>query len=67
MWLGKVENEIRGSHYPLYDIQYAENVEIYVHVLKEEEQTFIDWITELTNGQAVVTQEDALFIEFLKE
>ncbi|MEK5079347.1 YigZ family protein [Solibacillus sp. FSL W7-1436] len=67
VWLGKVENEIRGSHYPLYDIQYAENVEIYVHVLKEEEQTFIDWITELTNGQAVVTQEDALFIEFLKE
>lgn len=67
VWLGKVENEIRGSHYLLHDIQYAQNVEIYVHVLKEEEQTFIDWITELTNGQAVVTQEDALFIEFLKE
>lgn len=67
VWLGKIENEIRGSHYPLHDIQYAENVEIYVHVLKEEEQTFIDWITELTNGQAVVTQDDALFIEFLKE
>ncbi|MEK5184069.1 YigZ family protein [Solibacillus sp. FSL W7-1324] len=67
VWLGKIENEIRGSHYPLHDIQYAENVEIYVHVLKEDEQTFIDWITELTNGQAVITQEDALFIEFLKE
>ena len=67
VWLGKIENEIRGSHYPLHDIQYAENVEIYVHVLKEEEQTFIDWITELTNGQAVITNEDALFIEFLKE
>ena len=67
VWLGKLENEIRGSHYPLYDIQYAENVEIYVHVLKEEEQTFIDWITELTNGQATITQEDSLFIEFLKE
>ena len=67
VWLGKVENEIRGSHYLLHDIQYAQNVEIYVHVLKEEEQTFIDWITELTNGQAVITQEDALFIEFLKE
>ncbi|MCM3722488.1 YigZ family protein [Solibacillus isronensis] len=66
VWLGKLENEIRGSHYPLHDIQYAENVEIYVHVLKEEEQTFIDWITELTNGQAVITNEDALFIEFPK-
>lgn len=67
VWLGKIENEIRGSHYPLHDIQYAENVEIYVHVLKEEEQNFIDWITELTNGQALITQKDALFIEFLKE
>ena len=67
VWLGKIENEIRGSHYPLHDIQYAENVEIYVHVLKEEEHNFIDWITELTNGQATVTKKDALFIEFLKE
>ena len=67
VWLGKLENEIRGSHYPLHDIQYAENVDIYVHVLKEEEQNFIDWITELTNGQAAVTQKEALFIEFLKE
>ncbi|MER1990378.1 MAG: YigZ family protein [Solibacillus isronensis] len=66
VWLGKLENEIRGSHYPLHDIQYAENVEIYVHVLKEEEPTFIDWITELTNGQAVITNEEALFIEFPK-
>lgn len=66
VWLGKIENEIRGSHYPLHDIQYAENVEIYVHVLKEEEQTFIDWITELTNGQSVITNQDALFIEFPK-
>src|SRR5690606_8484974 len=66
VWLGKVENEIRGSHYLLNDIQYAQNVEIYVHVLKEEEQTFIDWITELTNGQAVITNEDALFMEFPK-
>lgn len=67
VWLGKIENEIRGSHYPLHDIQYAENVDIYVHVLKEEEHNFIDWITELTNGQATVTQKDALYIEFLKE
>lgn len=66
VWLGKLENEIRGSHYHLHDIQYAENVEIYVHVLKEEEPTFIDWITELTNGQAIITNEEALFIEFPK-
>ncbi|MGN7479605.1 YigZ family protein [Solibacillus silvestris] len=67
VWLGKIENEIRSSHYTLRDIQYGENVDIYVYALKEEEQTFIKWITELTNGQAIITNEDALFIEFLKE
>ena len=67
VWLGKLENEIRGSHYTLRDIQYAENVEIFVYVLKEDEAKFVEWMTELTNGQAVTTNEDALFIEFLKE
>lgn len=66
VWLGKLENEIRGSSYPLHDIQYAENVEIYVHVLQEQEQAFTKWMTELTNGQAVITNEDALFIEFVQ-
>ena len=67
VFLGKIENEIRSSHYMLQDILYAENVEVCVHVLKEEEQIFTDWITELTNGQATITNEDALFIEFPKE
>jgi uncharacterized YigZ family protein len=67
VWLGKLENEIRASHYTLKSIEYAENVEIFVYVLKEEQQQFIDWITELTNGQAVTTTEETQFIEFLRE
>ncbi|MCH7320634.1 YigZ family protein [Solibacillus sp. MA9] len=66
VWLGKLENEIRNSDYTLRDIGYADNVEIFVHVLKEDEATFMEWITELTNGQAVITNEESLFIEFLK-
>ena len=50
VWLGKLENEIRGSHYTLHDIQYAENVEIFAYVLKEDEAKFVEWMTELTNG-----------------
>ncbi|MEG0385695.1 MAG: YigZ family protein [Solibacillus sp.] len=65
-WLGKVENEIRDSSYNLQSIDYAENVEIFVFVLKEEEQQFIEWMTELTNGQASTTRGDAQFIEFLR-
>jgi len=64
-WLGKVENEIRNSAYSLEEIRYLEGVEIVVSVLKEEEAQFINWMTELTNGQATITFESAQFIEFI--
>lgn len=63
-WLGKVENEVRGSHYALRDIQYAESVDVFVYVLKDEEQQFTDWMIEMTNGQAKITCETKEFIEF---
>jgi len=64
-WLGKVENEIRNSAYSLEEIRYLEGVEIIVSVLKEEENQFTNWITELTNGQASISFESAQFIEFI--
>ncbi|MBX8942735.1 MULTISPECIES: YigZ family protein [Lysinibacillus] len=64
-WLGKVENEIRSSSYSLEEIRYLEGVEIIVSVLKEEEEQFRSWITEMTNGQATITFEDAQFVEFI--
>ena len=64
-WLGKVENEIRGSSYTLEEIRYLEGVDIIVSVLKEEEEQFRNWITEMTNGQANITFENAQFIEFV--
>jgi len=64
-WLGKVENEIRSSSYTLQEIQYAEDVEVFVNVLKAEEEAFVQWITELTNGQARVDCVDQRFVEFV--
>ncbi|MDM5332421.1 YigZ family protein [Ureibacillus composti] len=64
-WLGKVENEIRSSSYTLQEIQYAEDVEVFVNVLKAEEEAFVQWMTELTNGQAKVDCVDQLFVEFV--
>ena len=64
-WLGKVENEIRGSSYTLEEIRYLEGVDIIVSVLKEEEEQFRNWVTEMTNGQANITFENAQFIEFV--
>ncbi|KGR80105.1 YigZ family protein [Ureibacillus manganicus] len=64
-WLGKVENEIRSSHYKLDNIQYTDLVDIYVYVLCDEEDAFINWMTELTNGQAIVTLENSAYLEFI--
>ena len=65
-WLGKVENEIRDSDYTLRDISYAEGVDLFVFVLKDEEAQFTSWVTELTNGQANISRIDEQFIEFLR-
>lgn len=63
-WLGKLENEIRQSVYPLQDIQYAEGVDLLVHVPVEETETFNAWMNELTNGQAKITTVQDEFLEF---
>ena len=65
-WLGKVENEVRASNYILRDIQYTEGVDIFVLVLAAEQQNFVDWVTEITNGQSLITKEDTQFIEFIR-
>ena len=62
-WLGKIENELRSSTYTLKTIQYQENVEIEVFVEVEKQQVFIDWMIELTNGQAKITAGEVTYLE----
>ncbi|PPA70264.1 YigZ family protein [Jeotgalibacillus proteolyticus] len=62
-WLGKVENEIRNSSYPLKEISYLENVAIESFVEEDETESFTSWITELTNGQASVEIGEQLYRE----
>lgn len=63
-WLGKVENELHLSAYPLDRLDYAEAVSAFVHVPAAEEDKFRDWIANLTNGQAAVEMERKEFLEF---
>lgn len=65
-WLGKLENEIRQSPYPLDRLEYTEGVDIYIYVPVEKEQEIIDWINEMTNGQADVSITSSEFLEFSK-
>ncbi len=63
-WLGKVENEVRNSVYPLKEINYAELVEVKVFTKADEEETFINWMAEMTNGQAKIELVEKEFLEF---
>jgi uncharacterized YigZ family protein len=64
-WLGKVENEVRSSHYQLKEIHYLEAVEVEVYVEEASKQSFHDWMTELTNGQGDITEGEVEYLENL--
>ncbi|MDP9738438.1 UNVERIFIED_ORG: putative YigZ family protein [Bacillus sp. B2I3] len=62
-WLGKLENELRSSIYQIKEIQYLDQVNIHVYVEETQKETYIAWITELTNGQGHITEEEMLYLE----
>jgi uncharacterized YigZ family protein len=64
-WLGKVENEVRQSTYILDDISYMEDVDIFLYVPVEDEDVFLLWMNEITNGQAKISSVTTKFLEFI--
>lgn len=63
-WLGKVENEVRQSHYPLKEINYTDGVDLFIYVPHDQYEQFENWITELTSGQATITCKAQQYLEF---
>ncbi|MFU8692129.1 YigZ family protein [Rossellomorea sp. FS2] len=64
-WLGKVENDIRSSHYQLKEIHYLDAVEVEVYVEEAAKDDFTSWMTELTNGQGEITESEVEYLETL--
>ncbi|MDM5228390.1 YigZ family protein [Cytobacillus sp. NJ13] len=62
-WLGKIENELRSSLYPIKEIHYLESVEIETYVKDEHIDSFTSWMTELTNGQSQTFAGNKLYLE----
>jgi uncharacterized YigZ family protein len=62
-WLGKLENELRSSIYQIKEIQYLDQVNILVYVEETQKETYTAWITELTNGQGHITEEEMIYLE----
>lgn len=64
-WLGKIENELRCSHYTIKEIHYLDKVEFETYVDFGQENTFKNWMIEHTNGQAEIVEGDTLYLENL--
>jgi uncharacterized YigZ family protein len=61
--LGKLENVLRSSDYIIDKINYLENVEFIVYAKIGKTENFQDWMTDLTNGQAVIQKTDQKYVE----
>ncbi|HHY74210.1 MAG TPA: YigZ family protein [Bacillus bacterium] len=63
-WLGKIENELRAHpNYILKEIHYLENVDVETFVAEEMKESFVAWMTELTNGQTEIFEGEAEYLE----
>jgi uncharacterized YigZ family protein len=65
--LGKMENELRNSHYPIKEMNYLEKVEIQMYIPIKEKEVFCEWITDLSNAQSeIVLGEQEYLEEYVK-
>ncbi|MBU8905978.1 YigZ family protein [Desertibacillus haloalkaliphilus] len=62
-WLGKVENELRNENYLIKEINYLDQVEVQTYVNAEESSQFVEWMTNITNGQADIHEGDVEYLE----
>lgn len=62
--LGKIENELRNSSYTIKEIHYLDKVMIESFAEEDGKQAFIDWMTDLSNGQASIEEGEMLYLEF---
>lgn len=62
-WLGKLENELRASVHPIDQIHYLDQVQIDVLVKTADVPDFLDWTTNMTNGQANLSSGSTRYLE----
>lgn len=55
-WLGKVENELRGRGIQTGETLFTDKVTLLCLPRNDEGDVFMAWITDLTQGQALVTE-----------
>ncbi|AIQ72826.1 YigZ family protein [Paenibacillus odorifer] len=55
-WLGKVENELRGRGIQTGETLFTDKVTLLCLPRNDEGDTFMAWMTDLTQGQALITE-----------
>jgi uncharacterized YigZ family protein len=54
-WYGKLENEFRNRSVLLGETQFTDKVTVACYPLEADTETFENWITDITQGQSVIT------------
>lgn len=60
-WLGKIENELRNRGIRTGETTFAEKVTLRCLPLEQEAESFRNWMTDVTQGQAVMTEGDKVY------
>lgn len=61
--LGKMENELRNSVYPIKEMNYLDKVEIQMYVPIKEKEAFHEWIIDLSNGKGEIIMGETEYLE----
>jgi uncharacterized YigZ family protein len=61
-WYGKLENEFRSRGLLLGDAQFTHKVIVTCYPLGEEAEAFVNWITDFTQGQSIITAGENEYI-----
>lgn len=62
-WLGKVENELRGRGMIMGDTSFTDKVTLCCLPYAADSETFIAWMTDLTQGQGIILPGEERYIE----
>ncbi|EPY08448.1 hypothetical protein AZ66_15490 [Paenibacillus sp. E194] len=60
-WLGKLENELRNRETRMGETQFTDKVTLTCLPVVSETERFMAWITDLTQGQAVIRKGDPIY------
>lgn len=60
-WLGKLENELRNKETRMGETQFTDKVTLTCLPVVSETERFMAWITDLTQGQAVIRKGEPIY------